>query len=50
VGVAFGAECLLMLKAQDGPLYTRVLSNLDKRFPFFDGKEVASFGASNRCQ
>lgn len=48
--VLFGAEWLLVLMAQDGQLYTRVLSNLDKRFPFFDGKEVASFGASNRCR
>ncbi|WP_337867760.1 hypothetical protein [Meiothermus sp.] len=48
--VLFGTEWLLVLRAQDGQLYTRVLSNLDKRFPFFDGKEVASFGASNRCR
>ncbi|MDX2004762.1 MAG: hypothetical protein SFU83_05740 [Meiothermus sp.] len=48
--VLLGRDWLLVLRAQDGQLYTRTLSNLERRFPFLDDKEVASFGPSPRCR
>lgn len=48
--VLLGSDLLLVLRSQEGQVYVRSVTNLSARFPFLDGKEVGSFGSSQRCR
>jgi hypothetical protein len=40
----------LILFKDDQTVELHLLTNLDRKIPFLDGKELGSFGASNKCR
>lgn len=45
-----GSGVALILFKDDQTVELHLLSNLDRKIPFLNGKELGSFGASNKCR